>query len=391
MSRIVIAWETGSGLGHILPHISLIRALQDQGHEIVFVARDVVSASSHLSPLGVACFQAPLRTTPVRNPIQMPCTYAHVLHNIGYDAITPLSAILKGWRNLMAVLRPDLVLIDHGPTALLACRSLGCRSLLLGTGFVIPPVLSPWPNLRTWVEIDPARLAQDEARVLAVINHVLHGLGWKRLHALAQMFEGIPAALCTYPELDPYSARNGGEYFGVFQLDEGEAPIWPDGEGRKVFAYLKSCSTAQRILSALQRRGLPTLVYIRNDDRKLAQRYSSSALRFVSRPLHMTRTSERTYMAILNATHTTTTQMLLAGKPVVNIPIYLEQAITARRLERLGAGITISPASSSPDAAIARILEDPGPAAAAREFASRHRNPAECLAMLVGWIQAHMR
>jgi UDP:flavonoid glycosyltransferase YjiC (YdhE family) len=80
-------------------------------------------------------------------------------------------------------------------------------------------------------------------------------------------------------------------------------------------------------------------------------------------------------LAILNAGHGSTLSMLLAGKPVLLAPIYLEQCMTTRSVVQLGAGLGAAP--DRPDQ-IAQQLETLLASGrfteAAQRFARRYRD-----------------
>ena len=78
-------------------------------------------------------------------------------------------------------------------------------------------------------------------------------------------------------------------------------------------------------------------------------------------------------VAILNATHGTTAELLLAGKPSLQIPLFLEQQLTADNVVRMGAGLTAE--ANRPDRVVEqldRLLADGRYAEAARQFEERY-------------------
>ena len=77
--------------------------------------------------------------------------------------------------------------------------------------------------------------------------------------------------------------------------------------------------------------------------------------------------------AILNGGHGATAEMLLAGKPILQLPLALEQRLTADAVARLGAGLKVpagQPESVRP--ALEALLTDSHFTAAARSFADRY-------------------
>ena len=100
----------------------------------------------------------------------------------------------------------------------------------------------------------------------------------------------------------------------------------------------------------------------------------------------MERAARECDLAILNGTHATTAAMLLAGKPALHIPIYLEQAINAAAAERLGAAICASPAEPIQITNALRLLLTSNRfAVAAQAFADRYSdfNPNQQIERLV--------
>jgi len=77
---------------------------------------------------------------------------------------------------------------------------------------------------------------------------------------------------------------------------------------------------------------------------------------------------------ICHANHQMTAQALLAGKPLLLLPTQVEQMLIARRVERIGAGVAVAPASAQTDFALplAILAEGKGHAQSARAFAARY-------------------
>src|SRR5215469_15969615 len=140
-----MCWELGGDLGHVARLRPLAEALRTRGHRVSFILRETVAAERLLDPGHYAWLQAPLQAVPV-SPVYVPTRHLpHILHNVGFHDEQALLGRMRAWRNLYAALSPDLLVFDHSPTALLAARGLPVKRIVLGTGFGVPPQVSPLP------------------------------------------------------------------------------------------------------------------------------------------------------------------------------------------------------------------------------------------------------
>ena len=88
-------------------------------------------------------------------------------------------------------------------------------------------------------------------------------------------------------------------------------------------------------------------------------------------PLDLGLVTRDCYCAILNGTHATTVQVLLAGRPVLLLPLTLEQHLLANRVAALGAGVAVNLADPKDVfRQMANILNEDRHVQAAAEFAS---------------------
>ncbi len=340
MARILFCWELGAGLGHMLVHLDLARHLREQGHAVAFALRDLSRAEVVFGREGFTYVQAPVRIRPVADPVPVPRTYTHILHNIGFADTLALTAQAKAWRTLYRGLKPDLLVFDHSPTAMLAARGMTVARVMLGFGFILPPPASPFPDLRGGPAPADWSPDADEDRLLVRINRVADGLGVDHLQRLSDLLQTDDRFLLTFRELDQYPPREAEQYWGDGPRDAGEEPRWPAGEGKRVYAYLKPFGTLPSLLADLRNTGCPTLVYSDELPENLVQEFSAPTLRFVRRPLNLRRFARECDLAVLNANHGTTAAMFLAGRPMLQLPLHLEQLITASNTQHLGIGLS---------------------------------------------------
>ena len=143
MATILFTWELGAGTGHLARFRDLAVHLHERGHRVVFAVRDVARAGKVYGNVAAEVLSAPSKVGRPSCAIEPTAAYPQILHNFGYEHPGELLALLKAWRSLYAYVAPDLVVLDHSPTALLALRDMGLPRVLAGTGFVIPPERLP--------------------------------------------------------------------------------------------------------------------------------------------------------------------------------------------------------------------------------------------------------
>ena len=184
---VVFCWELGGGLGHLMQMRPLAQELVHRGHRVFVALRLLGPAERAFAGTGVFYLQAPCdpeRGAAAAKPFPVTRSFPHVLANVGWGQARALGALASAWRNMFRMLRPDLVVCDHSPTALLASRGLPARRALIGSGFCCPPDVTPWavypppPGMTPRDDDEPEALASDERRLLGRVNRVLESWSW---------------------------------------------------------------------------------------------------------------------------------------------------------------------------------------------------------------------
>lgn len=372
MGRILFAWELGRGLGHLAQLSPLISGLRAQGHEVVAAVADPGSAGPLLGD--VPFLAAPQEQGIDARRILNPGSFAEILHNIGWAKEERLWSLMQSWRHLFEMVKPKIVVLDYSPTALLALHGTKIPCVQVGTGFYYPTDVSPLPDLCPWQNNYPDRLLMAEQTALSTANSCLARLGCAPLSHLTALFHRAKETfLATFEEFDHYPERPGATYWGVWSSVPGIAPDWPSSARPRVFAYLRSNDHLGEILTALTQFSGSSLVYLPDGDPQLQQRYASEDILFSSQPLDMQRVVDECDAALVYASHATVAQCLLAGKPLVAVPMHNEQLINSRNVAAIGAGICVSQLEPiHPAEALEKVLNDPSYAQNARKFADKY-------------------
>jgi len=379
MAHIHFAWELGAGLGHAGRLKPLAQEALSRGHRVTMGLRDLVHTDALLSDVGVPRFQAPFWLHKVHGVPNPPANLAEILLSCGYLNANALQGLFVGWCNMLAELKPDLVVADYSPTAVLAARSLGICSVTVGIGFFLPPDVSPMPSLRDWESIHPGRLVASDAQMLKAINTVLERAGAAPLERAVQALHGDVPMILTWPELDHYgrSELPGGQrWWGPSMLPQaGLKPEWPVAAGSKVFAYLKSeHPDHELVLKALAKLGCRTVCYLPEVASGRPPPVSDPLINYSRGPVDLGVTFADCDLCICHAGEATLAQSLVAGVPVLLLPTQSEQFLIARQVDKMGAGINAASRPRPVDyvSVIGSMLGATSHRAAAHVFASRY-------------------
>lgn len=391
--RILVAWELGGGWGHIARVAPLARGLLERGHEVLLAAPDSARLVARIP--GAAALPLPAVARPPTPLVAPTATFADILANAGWHSDDELRRLTAAWLDLYDRVAPDLLLIDYGPTALLAAQARPLRRVLLADGFTAPPDVTPLPNLLPDAPPGappPADSAAREEALRARADAWLVDHGAPSLERLAALFTRVDLRLlATWPELDHNGARRGAEYRGVWNERFGGAPEWPQGEGPRVVAYLKEFPALDALLHLLRRSGLPVLACLSQSDAARRAAHAAPNLHLTDAPFDLERAGADADLAILNGGHGATATLLRTGTPILQIPLRLEQFLVARRVVEMGAGQVA--AHNAPDQlarGLQRLLTELEYTRAAAAFAARHAayDPARAVGDAVAAIDA---
>lgn len=393
MSNILLAWEFGENWGHLSRDLPVARQLRVAGHQVLCAVYDTRIAAEILGPAAIPFVQAPLsrRIARTTKPIE---GYAEMLIVGGYGERDTLRGLISGWLGLFELFTPDVVVIDYAPTALLAARIAGVPMVLTGSGFELPPPSSPLPSFCTWQEPSVQRQLLAEEVALRNINHVLAHLRTKPLTQFADIFHGEHKILTTFPELDHYGARSEQIYAGpIYEMSHTQPVGWNEaGTGPRIFAYLRPwVPHVEDLLHALELSGANVICAFPGVSATQMSRFHSPLMQIFPLAVSIEPLLSSADLVIGYGSGIVAVA-LLAGVPLLVIPRWSEQYLTAIRVEALGAGLFVreKPTQATYSSVITTLITQASFKAAAQRFAKKYEgfNAEQAVTRIVDTIQS---
>lgn len=375
--RILLAWELGLNLGHLARLQPLAMRFKQQGHLLIAAVRDVQAAVRVFGALDIPLFQAPHAVNETRVD-RVSSSYSNILYSQGWGNLGGLWGLVQCWVNLFRLTKPDLIVADHAPTAVLAAQALGIAVVQIGNGFELPPLTNPLPCLPESAGISAERLIQTEVQIVESINRVHSRLGVGKIRHLAELFAQTPRFLTCFAELDHYGQRTAETYWGPLLPDaSGTNVAWPTGSGPRVFAYIAlSGHEVAAIIRGLALRGARIVcVAPKLAVTERAQLQAEASIRFAER-VNLAELAATADLCVSHGAEGTVSSFLLAGVPQLVRPPYLEGYAAARRIEQLNAGLVLRGQLTPEVVAITLDVmdSDSGYKTAALGFAEKYRH-----------------
>jgi UDP:flavonoid glycosyltransferase YjiC (YdhE family) len=213
MSRFLLTWELGTNLGHLARLLPIARDLKARGHSVIAAVREVPAAAIVLGPAGIPFVQAPHLLHGLPLP-ERASGYADILLSQGWSDPEVLCGLTQSWHHLMRMVRPDAVVLDHSPTAAIAARIAGIRSVMIGDGAELPPVTNPLPPFPGFSWATAEKSAASARLALDNVSMVLRRFKRPPLTSLSDLFRASTRLFVTVPELDHYGRRADADYVG---------------------------------------------------------------------------------------------------------------------------------------------------------------------------------
>ncbi len=346
MATVLCVWELGTDLGHLSNLRLPVELALSQGHTVVMALREGHNVKRVFGDWPIQYLQAPFRRhqmQPHATPIP---SFTHLLIRQCFETVSELVGQLNNWRQLYEEVKPDLVLFEHSPTALIAAYGCQFKKIVVGSGFTAPPgkhspgaPFAPFPTTTPLPAVIQG-LLQDDAEVLKLINSARSQLNLSHLPHMHAIFgQADDCFLMTWLMLDPFGPRAGGSYLGIEAPRPAALPHWPRTDGPKVFAYLHAFPSLVPLLQNLQSCNASAVLFVRNLPHSVRDAFEGSGLHFVDQPVDLNGVAQQADWVINHGNHSTAAYFAAKGVPQFFIPLHQEHLFLARNLVRLGAAV----------------------------------------------------
>ncbi len=352
MKTFFFAWELGANYGHIASIAPVARALKTIGHRCIIASQTVLTAAATHDPPFDMILPAPLSR---KRRINAPTlTYPQLCKDGGFDDAEELTALTRSWLALFSLVKPDIVVTEHAPVALLAAAVAKIPCAQLGSSFMVPPRSTPMAAMPPLSKASKAERAAADREVEAVLNQACAALGIAAYESFAQLLATADDYVKSWPELDHYGPQPGRYYYGpMLGFDGATAIAWPSGEGPRVFAYLPAdVRDRDSVISALQLLRWPTVLHGGDVPANMP-----AHMLFSTKAVNIGQMGAEADIFINHGGHGTVAAGLRFGKPQLLLPSTFERGILAYRAMQAGLALVPEQAEPAP-AQLASLLEN---------------------------------
>jgi len=344
----------GTDYQHLLSLQSIARFYQGKGYDVWVAARDVSKLKRLFADVEINIVAAPFADSSAELGLdkQAPRSYADLLRRCGYHHSDALLGLVSAWRSLYSFIKPELILFDHAPTALLSARGPSVNGNAIPKIAVGMPFSVPDDNRPAGVFF-PGDLAKNdiiryEDDLVKVVNKVCIEFSIPRINNLADLFSDLDKCIFqTYSELNHYGYRSAEQrhktsYVGASIPVASEAAVFPHFKGPKIYCHVKGSAETSVLLKTLQAIECSAIVLVDGIPDSIIKAHQSKHILYIDKPVSMRDVLDKSTFAILNGGINSVSLFMKAGIPVGLFPLHIEQFLMAKRVEALNAGFQLN-------------------------------------------------
>jgi UDP:flavonoid glycosyltransferase YjiC (YdhE family) len=336
MLGALLAWEGGSGRGHVVPLRTIAEAVSDR-----FTFDAALCRLDFKDELAAFCEPVQGPWLPYSGEYRksqgdpVTATWGEFLADIGFRRPEILRESIGWWQGVMRECEISLVIGDHAPCALLAARGLGIPSVAIGGGYWLPP-----SNMETFPVLLPrfSRRLYDEAETVDIINSVVPEFGIPELKRLPEVYVASDQLVFSLEMLDPYTEWRTQPLLPPII----GGTVEPTSGGDEIFIYFSTTEKSDRgLMEAIGNLGVPARAFIPGIDDQAAENLTRLGVHVERSAVPVDLVAKRSRLMINAAQHGTLCMGLAAGLPQVAVPQQREQVYNAEAAERRGVLVNV--------------------------------------------------
>lgn len=337
--HIAYCWELGRGYGHVARINQIANDESLSSCQFSFILRELnkshVIDKTHRGNL----YQAPHVNLPIQG---FSPNFSHLLLRCGWQEPQSAIAIISAWINLFESIKPDVVFLDHAPSAGVAAILLGIPHRQLGNGFETPPCADPMPSLQLHLQPDIAKLKQVDQDLNLVLDKVEHEFTGRnqQMIRLQSLFRPEQCLIVGSPLLDHYGNRDSQwryrEILTQANVPEQDLSVLSDNTKPNLFFYLEAGTPGLAELLSLLCTKFTVFGYVTNvsDVTQLDRLEKTGAVIFRGL-LNVDQALTVSEAVVCNAGVGLVAQAINVAKPLLVLPMQLEQNMVAFQLHKL--------------------------------------------------------
>lgn len=330
---MLLAWELGEGLGHLPPLKAIALALKPLGVKPVFALRETQHAGPALRDVRADMYVAPHWAKPSKPPFKTE-SFADILGANGYSTGEHATGMIGAWDRLVDEVKPDLIVCDHAPSAMLSAYGR-IPVAFVGNGFAVPPADDPqFPPYTPGVGSP-----EGQDVVLEAISFAFRRLGRAAPATLTAPFKGDFRGVYSFPLIDSYRSVRRERVLGPI---EPQPPLVPLPDRPRLFVYSAlDFARIDALFQCLMDIGPEASVYLRGNLGPRAAILRSRGVEVFEKPQPFAEIMPRASVVFSHAGSGFTNAALASGRPHITFPRHFEAKASAMGLEQAGCGIRL--------------------------------------------------
>ena len=227
------------------------------------------------------------------------------------------------------------MICEFAPSLCLAAYGV-IPTVVMGSGFAVPPA-----HGREFPRLGPRfGTIRSADHILEVVHAVQARRGRPAPATLPALMLGSARFVRTIGEIDAYKETRQGDV--VEPMRRPDPPL-PDAPAGSFFAYLNAAQpVVDQILPQLAAAGFSGSAYLRNASPRVTERARAAGVTIHDEPVPLRAALAGAAVVIHHGGTNTAEAALAAGRSQIILPSHLEHTLTARALEALGVGRSLT-------------------------------------------------